>query len=245
MSNNSVLLAIWNDIAPERVDEYEAWHTLEHVPERVWVPGFERATRYVACGSAHPAYLTLYEVASLDVLRTPPYVDLVDNPTDWSASMRPSFANFLRQPCHVIASAGYVSGGSLLASRFALPERQSAARLSNLAEMLYARGTRLALTRVQIGEVVSAGPQALTNTGPKSGGVEYLAIVEAATESGATQLSALLDDAACGLLDGALYRTEAVYRFASRVEHADVEAPRRPLQRSDLMSQWHETTSGS
>ena len=154
--------------------------------------------------------------------------------------MRPSFANFLRQPCQVVASAGYVAGGNVLAARFALPERPAATIFSQLAETLFADGVRHAVTKVQIGEVVSAGPQALANAGPKSDGVEYLAIIESATQSGATHLSALLDRAGAELLERSLYRIDAVYRFASRVDHADVQAPRRPLQRSDLMSLWHD-----
>ena len=35
-------LALWNDFDPEREAEYECWHTFEHVPERVGIPGFEQ-----------------------------------------------------------------------------------------------------------------------------------------------------------------------------------------------------------
>ena len=44
----SAFLALWNDIEPQRRTEYDAWHTFEHVPERVGIPGFIRGRRYVA-----------------------------------------------------------------------------------------------------------------------------------------------------------------------------------------------------
>ena len=44
----SAVLAIWNDIAPGGDAEFNHWHTREHVPERVGVPGFLRGRRYLA-----------------------------------------------------------------------------------------------------------------------------------------------------------------------------------------------------
>lgn len=41
-------LAIWNGIAPEAEREFDRWHTYEHIPERMALPGFLRGRRYVA-----------------------------------------------------------------------------------------------------------------------------------------------------------------------------------------------------
>ena len=38
-------LALWNDVARGREPEYDQWHTLEPVPERVALPGFHGARR--------------------------------------------------------------------------------------------------------------------------------------------------------------------------------------------------------
>ena len=36
------------DIAPEAIDEHDRWHTHEHLPERLAIPGFLQGTRWVA-----------------------------------------------------------------------------------------------------------------------------------------------------------------------------------------------------
>ena len=33
------------DIAPEAIEEHDRWHTHEHLPERLSIPGFLRGTR--------------------------------------------------------------------------------------------------------------------------------------------------------------------------------------------------------
>jgi hypothetical protein len=100
------LLVLWNDVRRDREVEYDRWHTVEHVPERVAVPGFLGGRRYVDRTRQRHRYFTLYELESLAALDTDEYRDLVANPTPWSASMRPDFANFVRVPASVVASDG-------------------------------------------------------------------------------------------------------------------------------------------
>lgn len=109
----SAFLALWNDIARTREPEYDRWHTREHVPERVGVPGFRGARRYVNRGRERHRYFTLYELADLAVLDSAAYRLLVEQPTPWSAAMRPDFANVLRAPCTLAASQGEGIGGAL------------------------------------------------------------------------------------------------------------------------------------
>jgi hypothetical protein len=106
-------LALWNDIAPAREADYDQWHALEHVPERVSVQGFHGARRYVNRARAEHRYFTLYDVAALDVFDSIEYRDLLDHPTPWSASMRPDFANFLRATCAVTQSRGVGIGAAI------------------------------------------------------------------------------------------------------------------------------------
>jgi hypothetical protein len=240
MSNFSVLLAIWNDVVPERTEEYEAWHALEHVPERVWVPGFLGATRYVALGAAQPHYLTLYEVDSVNTLETPAYADLVEHPTDWSASLRPAFRNFLRQPCQIVAHSGRSAGGWIVALRCGFEAMQSKDRLSSIAQSLFENGSGCCVTSVRIGQVVKAGPQALTNPTVSANSVEYLVIVESASEAAELKLLPYVTQSTEAFMHGSLSQTIGMYRVASRIEHSAVQAPSRPRQRTDLMSMWSE-----
>ena len=55
------------DIVPDAAAEHDHWHTFEHLPERLSIPGFLRGTRWIAL-EGQPRYLVLYEVAQLATL---------------------------------------------------------------------------------------------------------------------------------------------------------------------------------
>jgi hypothetical protein len=93
---DAAFLALWNDLARGREAEYDTWHTREHLPERVAAPGFRNGRRYTAPSHPTHRWFTLYDVEDPGVFETPEYLDLLRNPTSWSASMRPDFRNFLR-----------------------------------------------------------------------------------------------------------------------------------------------------
>lgn len=113
MQPAGAFLALWNDIAPHREAEYDQWHTLEHVPERVSVEGFLGARRYVNRERTSHRYFTLYQTRSVDVFSSAEYLDLLANPTPWSASMRPDFSHFVRAVCAVKKSSGTGIGAAL------------------------------------------------------------------------------------------------------------------------------------
>ena len=107
------VLALWNGVDPLRQEEYELWHTREHVPERLSVPGMLWARRYVRSDGDLPHFLTIYAMRDTGVLRSPDYVKLLDEPTPWSRSMRPSFRGFMRLCCRREWSMGGGIGGCL------------------------------------------------------------------------------------------------------------------------------------
>ncbi|MBC9178896.1 hypothetical protein IBL25_18285, partial [Roseomonas ludipueritiae] len=134
MSPAGAFLALWNDLEHGREPEYDDWHTREHVPERVSAPGFRTGLRYVdRCHPLH-RYFTLYEVDDMAAFHTAEYRDLLQNPTPWSASMRPSFRNFLRVTCAARLRFGYGRGGVLAVLRVT-EDAGAAARLRALAAM--------------------------------------------------------------------------------------------------------------
>lgn len=109
------VLALWNGVETSRTREYNAWHTREHVPERVSVPGMIGARRYVKSSGLLAEYLTLYSLESTNVLNSDAYRSLLDNPTDWSRSMRSAFRGFLRIGCRRLLSLGGGLGNSVAA----------------------------------------------------------------------------------------------------------------------------------
>lgn len=78
-------------------EEFNAWYDREHVPERLSVPGFERAQRYhLACGERR--YLALYDMSGFDVFGSPAYLATSGcNNTPWTKRII-SRCNFVRAP---------------------------------------------------------------------------------------------------------------------------------------------------
>jgi hypothetical protein len=97
-------VAMWWDIAPEMRAEWEDWHTSEHMPERLAIPGFLRGTRWVSANS----YFVLYEVESLATLTGGAYLERLNNPTPWSQKMMPHHRNMVRSLC--LVRDGYGGG---------------------------------------------------------------------------------------------------------------------------------------
>jgi len=113
----SAFLAIWHDIETEGELEYNAWHTREHMPERLGVPGFEAGRRWVDWNLEHHRYFTLYETRTLDVLGSVAYRERLDAPSAWTRRVQPSFTNFVRAACRTIASTGRGIGGAIATIR--------------------------------------------------------------------------------------------------------------------------------
>jgi len=111
----AMLLAF--DIAAEAVDEHDDWHTHEHLPERLAIPGFLRGTRWVAV-QGQPRYLVLYEVERLETLASAAYLERLNHPTPWTSKMMPHYRGMTRGLCSVAASTGSGQGHFGLLVRF-------------------------------------------------------------------------------------------------------------------------------
>ena len=138
-------VAMWWNVAPEVREEFEDWHTHEHMPERLAIPGFLRGTRWRAMGE-RPSYLILYEVARVSVLTGPDYLARLNDPTPWSRRMMPHHLDMVRSLCRVHASVGGLIGGALSRTRFSPARRGGRAVVDWLAgEMLPALAQRKGL----------------------------------------------------------------------------------------------------
>ena len=115
------------DIEAGAIEEHDRWHTHEHLPERLSIPGFLRGTRWIATQGG-PRYMVLYEVESLDTLASEPYLDRLNNPTPWTTRMMPHYRGMTRGLCAVLGSVGFGQGGAAALIRFT-PDEAGAARL--------------------------------------------------------------------------------------------------------------------
>lgn len=116
------------DVDAEAIEEHDRWHTHEHLPERLSIPGFRRGTRWVALGGA-PRYLVLYEVADLQTLASDAYLARLNHPTPWTTRLMPHYRGMTRGLCAVLGSFGHGHGGSAALVRFAVPDAPGAGDL--------------------------------------------------------------------------------------------------------------------
>lgn len=106
------------DIADGAIAEHDDWHTHEHLPERLSIPGFLRGTRWVALRGGQPRYFVVYEVRDLDVLTSAAYLARLDNPTPWTSKLMPHYRGMTRGFCALAGRAGLGLGNAALVARF-------------------------------------------------------------------------------------------------------------------------------
>lgn len=116
----NAFLIVWNDVASASEDEYRRWHRVEHMPERLAIPGFALGRRYVDTAAAKYRYLTVYEVDGADVFRSEPYRASLASPTPWTTRMSAEMTNFVRRVCRTTASSGVAVGGAVATFTIAL-----------------------------------------------------------------------------------------------------------------------------
>ncbi|MCO5090104.1 DUF4286 family protein [Bosea sp. (in: a-proteobacteria)] len=81
------MLHVMMDVDPAHEEEFNRWYWEEHVPERLALPGFISARRFIA-KMGEPKYLAIYELASADALETPEYKHAYNNPSPWTVRMK-------------------------------------------------------------------------------------------------------------------------------------------------------------
>ena len=115
------------DVEADAIAEHDRWHTHEHLPERLSIPGFRRGTRWTAT-AGEPRYMVVYEVESLATLTSEAYLARLNNPTPWTARMMPHYRGMSRGLCTVLGSFGLGLGGTAALLRFS-PQAAHAAPL--------------------------------------------------------------------------------------------------------------------
>jgi hypothetical protein len=124
MLAGEAVVAIWNGIALEARAQFYDWHTNEHMPERVGIPGFRRGRRYIASDAATaPEFFTLYEADTMQVLQGSDYANRLNNPTPGTRATTAQFRDTARALSRVIISHGPGMGGLLLTIRFDCDEQ--------------------------------------------------------------------------------------------------------------------------
>jgi hypothetical protein len=214
------------DVAAEARLDHDDWHSHEHLPERLAIPGFRRGSRWTAL-TGGPAYFVLYEVGELGVLSSPAYLARLNHPSPWTARIMPSYRGMRRGLCEIVARAGHGLGGFSLLLRFdvgaddqvALCDWLTRGMLPTLSAQTGLASSFLFRSGLQAAPTVEQGIRgqdaamgwALLITGFARSAVEALA-------SGALLPSALERRAASGV-------TSATYQLVHCVSDRDLASP--------------------
>jgi hypothetical protein len=81
-------------------EEFNAWYDTEHLAERLAIPGFRSAQRWVAdCRPGEGKYLATYELDGLQVLTSREYLSRFENQSPWSRRCLAKCVVFRRWAC--------------------------------------------------------------------------------------------------------------------------------------------------
>lgn len=127
---SDAMMVLFYDIDGDTAD-HDDWHSYEHFHERLSIPGFLRATRWIS-PDVGPHYLVTYEVSSLDVATSQPYLDRLNDPTEWTRDMMPRFRGMTRGFCSIPFSIGFGLAAAAVALRF----QPSSGQETNLSQWL-------------------------------------------------------------------------------------------------------------
>lgn len=211
------------DVEPDAIGEHDRWHTHEHLPERLRIPGFRRGTRWVVTGDG-PRYMVLYEVADLGVLGSAAYLERLNNPSPWTARIMPHYRGMARGLCAVVGSFGYGQGGAAALIRF----RPDEGRAGELERWLLGQVLPAALNLPGIGSahlLRGAHAAALTSEQRIRGadrGVDHALIVTGYDDAAVQRFAAGLIEADRLAARGAAEINCSAYRWSYSLSSAEV-----------------------
>jgi hypothetical protein len=100
---NRGLLLTLTEPPPAMEEEFNAWYDQEHLAERLAIPGFRSATRWVAdVPPGAGKYLATYELDSVGVLSSKEYLARFQNQTPWSRRCLGKAVVFKRWACEQV-----------------------------------------------------------------------------------------------------------------------------------------------
>jgi hypothetical protein len=138
-------VAMWWDIERSRRAEFEDWHSHEHFPERMSIPGFRRGSRW-ADVKGGDGFFVLYELEAYETLAAPAYLARLNDPTPWSTRMMPHHRNMVRSQCRTSDSFGGGIGRYMLTLRLSPSQGEDEALRREILSKLTALPERAGVT---------------------------------------------------------------------------------------------------
>ena len=163
---------MWHGITAEGEAEYNQWHTREHMPERLAIPGSLVGRRSVDWSLDRHRYFTSYAGRTLEVFRSEAYLARLNAPTAWSERIQPHFRNFIRAACETVHTSGRGIGGALATVRVDFAEGGEAGFAASAPEVdnQYDPGAGRQRMRCPILERMFCTGSAVALSNPAAGG---------------------------------------------------------------------------
>jgi len=179
-------LAIWCEIGQDDFVNYRNWLTQEHISDRIYSPGF-LGVRLCASVNNERSHFFLYATESADVMKAPPYLHILNNPSPWTKQVMVKFGPFDRAAGERVVKIGRGFGSHLLASRIqaggeALDPVAARDALKALIHLPDTVGVRLLKNHRDTTGIQSAEKRMRSGV---EGNFDYLLVVEALSEAGA------------------------------------------------------------
>jgi hypothetical protein len=176
------LLIVFNEVKARDERDFNEWYNREHIDERVNLPGFQRARRYVAVRGT-PKYLATYECDTVGDLAAPGYLALLANQTPWTQAVMARFTQFNRMTLRVQVDLTHGVGGAVAAVKFAPAPRERRALATWLHEIALPKAiARPGLVGAAAGEndleVANAPLQNKSMDHPKADEAEWVVLLE-------------------------------------------------------------------
>jgi hypothetical protein len=176
------MLVVYTEVAARDERDLNEWYNREHIDERINLPGFHRARRYVAVRGS-PKYLATYECDSADDLVTPGYLHILANPTPWTATVTSKFTRFNRMTLRMQVDLTHGVGGVLTAVRFVPNQSERMALVDWLKDMALPKAiARPGVVGASAGEndieIANAPLRDASMDRPRADEIEWVVLIE-------------------------------------------------------------------
>lgn len=179
------MLVVYAEVKPRHERDFNEWYNREHIDERINLPGFHRARRYVA-EKGSPKYLATYECDSVADLATPTYLDRLAHQTPWSDRVAGRFTRFNRLTLLIKIDLTHGIGGLLTTVRFVPAPGLRSALLQWLRETLEPAVSRPGMLGAAVGEndldTANAPLREKSRDNPKAEDAEWVVMLEGTDE---------------------------------------------------------------
>jgi hypothetical protein len=227
----SAAVAMWWDMAPDQRDEFQDWHSHEHFPERMSIPGFCRGSRWSAADGSD-GFFVIYELDAYETLTSEHYLARLNNPTPWSKKMMPHHRNMVRSQCRVTASHGGGVASVMATLRLSPQPGREDALSTHLRDILAALPSRPGVTGAHLLQTDTPKSGVTTEQRIRGGpdaAADWIVLVSGYSDETLRQiLASELQSKALEAAGASASQSSSVFRLAFAMTRDDVISARVP-----------------